>query len=1290
MSTSYRLEELTWEYRKFKDDQVLSANQLNEILRFFEDQHRLTRTVFLGVGLASGLEPAWDGVQLTLSAGAGLTTDGDIVLEREPLTFTYYKGFVDEDAKYGSFIREDGGQIDLWELFDAEEAAAIEEVKGIGVFQAEEDHSMSDLVVLAYLENYDQAPDVCTDISCDTDGIRRVSRVRWLLARKEDVDQVVNPSDSIYRPFGDAREAFHELPQIALRRLIVQANNSLSNAALSSAYLALVTRPTSESLTLPPAEQLKQAVTYLFDHFAFLLDPGEQVSFTNWETAYDQSIPAATSGEKAYFQYFYAYFRDLVQAYHELRHALFDLRRCALPDTSAFPKHLLLGILAPDPEDRFYRHQFYPSPISESQEELLGYVRSLFLRLTEMVFVFNPKNLYRNETRITPGIRRSRRLADRAIPFYYDLTDRLVEHWDYEGSRRKNPYRLAAYRPLSSTPALTEPLDYLHEDSDFYRIEGCQGRDYRSVKDEILELRDRKSLPFEVVFLRMGKTADDIVLSEYSAFFEDLEAVFEDWKAQQDCLLAAATRFFSGFSFKEKGKHADYDCEEAAASSPTSGGGGASGAAFMQSMTWGGIPTANSFINLNTREPVEEAAATETAKWQIETVQENKVVDKNVVSVEGALGSMAAAAFASVSWQSPKLAWERDIWNLIPREEINTWAEEDKNICLAWPTRLLAALKAVTKLMPANVYELERSRINQLGLEIHDLSKDAEQIKRLFLGILRMEGYPAPCYADQYRYFLNLLTANTCAADQVHAIMDEIEIRKEQILGRTNFSNFAREHPGMEHLGGVPVGGTFVVVYKDEEVRPPLLQPVVSPASVQAASTSLVGLESAAGKVYAGKGSSIIRQIKLNAYQGIDTFGQFVIDNYRELDIEKEVSDFYTFHRYNPILPQADHVVNWIRDGIRTRELQGRTSVISRFTVVADFCLPYQRTSSLPPLAFILPRQYVSLRLPAAFLCWDEDQTDSQRIYFEVKPKDGVVEPEFGFKQLVGKDNAGYYLDLSKVTENILGKIIEFTVNNQTTNCTAVIYRKPKPAFSMEIGEKRNKSPNDYIDIRFSNLTPQGDNDFFSWNWDFGDDAEPDYRTDRNPVHRYYLQRLRDLNRPTVTVRLTVRNGQCMAFFEEQIEFDLTVKVANVEFVRAITVEDANSLPAIATAGQLDPADPVLGHTGWLLNAVIGDDWKLPDFDLLDEYIFGEHNTDLPAMFQERIGQTADNIIEMKDNPARVTAYGNMLQIQIRLFLDLLLCQEDLEVVADDELDQVLKLIIERLDTIRNAGINIF
>ena len=121
-----KLDNITTQYRKFNVNQALTEGQLNEFIDYFEDQDRLSRTRLNGVGIVCGFEAmltVMNGRELhtlpmdqrhlgflyiTITQGAGVTTDGDLVTLRNrdfetkessidirTKNYKYYKAFTD-------------------------------------------------------------------------------------------------------------------------------------------------------------------------------------------------------------------------------------------------------------------------------------------------------------------------------------------------------------------------------------------------------------------------------------------------------------------------------------------------------------------------------------------------------------------------------------------------------------------------------------------------------------------------------------------------------------------------------------------------------------------------------------------------------------------------------------------------------------------------------------------------------------------------------------------------------------------------------------------------------------------------------------------------------------------------------------------------------------------------------------------------------------------------------------------------------------------------------------------
>ena len=198
-----KLAEITTQYHTFEDNQVLTKDQLNEFINYFEDQDRMSRIFLSGVGIACGFELSYDSGKpsITISQGAGVTTDGDLIklrknidgsslksIDLSSIEYTHYKPFEDGFANYKFFkklVVVDGKvtevPIEMFELLSesAENASPLSSFAKINVnlssklidpsliklkdisisrFTEIPVSGLNNMVVLLYLEAYPKKP----------------------------------------------------------------------------------------------------------------------------------------------------------------------------------------------------------------------------------------------------------------------------------------------------------------------------------------------------------------------------------------------------------------------------------------------------------------------------------------------------------------------------------------------------------------------------------------------------------------------------------------------------------------------------------------------------------------------------------------------------------------------------------------------------------------------------------------------------------------------------------------------------------------------------------------------------------------------------------------------------------------------------------------------------------------------------------------------------------------------------------------------------------------------------
>ena len=265
-----KLMEITPQYRSFVDDQVLTSGQLNEFIDYFEDQDRLTRVCLVGVGVACGFKVSVNNQNslLTITQGCGVTTDGDLLklqknikdsaetsIVLENVKYSHFRDFEDDKAKYKHF-KNGNSTIDLWELIPQEKVDL--EAGHLPI----NSQLLNEKVVVLYLESFPKEADICTTTNCDNQGQPNIQNLRVLLIDKDDVENIVNKKDGIFTKH-NVYEAFTNLPQTAIPKVILNGNNTSSYTKLAAAYKSAIT--SSKNSMRPAFDELFQGFSEILN-----------------------------------------------------------------------------------------------------------------------------------------------------------------------------------------------------------------------------------------------------------------------------------------------------------------------------------------------------------------------------------------------------------------------------------------------------------------------------------------------------------------------------------------------------------------------------------------------------------------------------------------------------------------------------------------------------------------------------------------------------------------------------------------------------------------------------------------------------------------------------------------------------------------------------------------------------------------------------------------------------------------------------------------------------------------
>lgn len=1136
------LETISMEYHTFRQDQVLTHKQLNDLISYFEDQDRLTRTCLMGVGLVCGLGISYNPAEpsVTVGKGCGVTTDGDLLVMDNSL-FRHFREYTNRrkgtnEPIYDPFFPVPDGntQMKLWELVKPDAQGNLQaDANPLSTFNSITSTQLDDQVALLYLEYFLQDPDKCTAIDCDNQGPHQISKLRVLLLSRSDMDKVINRdpqseiiADSIYAKYNGAASQYFNLPSLKAKRVILNTVNTTGISALANSYTGIVQAE---------GAALIDAIKKLYTAFGLIIDPNGKTNLNQLLQTFQQGL--AVKPKVHQVQYFYDYYKDIIVCYSELRDLLFRSFYECCPDKYAFPKHIMLGELKisntqPPP----YRHDFYPSPIMADHKERLGNCRSMWVRIQNLMLSFHVPE-QPSAVKITPSSDYDRKLENRALPFYYKGAADIVKTWNYKLNRRGASASVPGYNaPLyaAGNDAVLNPLNYDIDQNNFFRIEGHLGKQLSEAMTAIDKIRNDKSVPFDLVAVRLNKGGklSDINPDDFDCQFEDLSAVLKAWLVEQNCLYAAITKFFSGFTtHKDAGFHVRTD--DFKTSVPVT---------MMNVMPFvlmrtGAFPQAEA--TAVTAQPaaigIKDAAAEKPICKTIYSV--DTTIADNLEIATGALGVHFAEAVAQPAFNADAMI--ADIkYRTASDPNLATLTPDEKEIAYEIPIILIANAYEISSLKPFRVNEISTDILEKYMLRMERLCAYVKKLRGRIETIFNNVNYTRRGYEAYYLFQIQQLIANCCAAEKLQSLLEEIDRRKKKILDSLLFANYAKQHSGLEHKAGVHRGGTFVLVYA-QEIRTTRGQVILK----EGADVRTMEFDSKA--------------LSISVYKDIDSFAYYLVTNQGKIAFDEEVEKYMILHGLKPG-SLAEQQFN--RElAAKIKEVCARLgreddASVAANVVIADFCLPYLCCSDCPPITFIMPKQQYNLALPKAVACNDEELLE-----FRKEPASGTVKASAGFENTVTNNQDGRsFFNPKLVTEENFGKEISFSIDDQVTDCRIKVVKHPKAAFTFTIKEETDT----VITVVFTNTSDDDTGAAYVYEWNFSDGRPPQKVDDKNEITITYKKAFLDqlgLN-GFIPVTLVAANGPCTDKFESKVPYKKVVPVS-LSLQKEVICNDAQPIP---------------------------------------------------------------------------------------------------------------------------------
>ncbi|MCB0550982.1 MAG: carboxypeptidase-like regulatory domain-containing protein, partial [Phaeodactylibacter sp.] len=750
-------------------------------------------------------------------------------------------------------------------------------------------------ILILFLECLAKDNKNCEPNNCDDKGKAITATVRPLLIRKRDMDKIqdkvrsLGPSAEQYLDMALSDAMRFNLPELRLRRFNVEATALIHTEDIFNAYQAILAPPFVNSVAdaLSAAYQAFRPV--LMEEFG--TDP-----FTNLRNtwAYLHNGGIVSQQRYIYYQYFYDYLDDIIQAYREFREKGLEAMGLCCPDERLFPRHLMLSRALPGENDGSYRHFFAPSPLFSRFHGTFSMLLLLFRRLVAMVNNLElPPGLGTGPNTMTPIKAIPSKLgpyvlSEKAIPYYY-LPNPLYRFWDHQKSRQNKAQHNLGYRANSwnnTDDFVLNPLRYDLEPNNFLRIEGHIGQPFTSVMNVLLSLKNRYRLPIEVVALKTGRASGNIPLPQglEDCQFQDLEALYDSLKEELLCNLCEAVQY------------------------------------FYNTPTQDGQPTG---VQLRPNLPLLVNCA---PNYQYRPGTVGELYERN-------LSLLSTFPYPDLNQNAPNpVAGAYNLLLLIL---------QSGNVPSTFIYHILYIYYIVklSETLPPNLSQLNFADFEN---KYEDLMAIVRQINNILQ--LQTPGNTGPGQldvdelSDQLDHLLY-----TCKLDPIRSVHVEYQRRLQEIRDKLLFYRFAQQHPGLQHKAGVPLGGTFCIVYHDAEREeiPPTVEGsfvisgrVVSDGEpIIGASVSVVGASFGATTNINGQFQLYVNQLPVRvgvALAGIRNREWLITtaNITHELDISGEIA--------GPVGQPFPE----LRPG----------------QVIADFYLPYLCCSDCQPVQFVLPK----------------------------------------------------------------------------------------------------------------------------------------------------------------------------------------------------------------------------------------------------------------------------------------------------------------------------------------------
>ena len=953
-------------YPVFEASQVLTSAHLNDLFDYLDEQQRLTRAHLIGIGIACGLEVELPSKSVVrLSRGVGVTSEGYLITERKDLDLVSVRPYTlpaddpyPPGGPYAPFVQPG---TDPPEPVDLWELFPDNDEPGAQPL-ASSGLVLEDKALVLFLELRRAGLRNCAPNSCDDRGSHVTTTVRRLLVDTADLDRLLAKAPSL--PVADPDGDRLGLPDLRVPRYDVPSSDPVETEEVLAGFQAAIREGELASRT---ADALKK----LYAAFRPLLKDAHPTNpFHSFITRFGFLEASPTSTTQVHFlQYYWDLFGDLLAAYDEVRWAGVDLLCACAPPGGLFPRHLVAGTLVPvadEPDPR--RTAFVASPAVGECEARSRRFRMLFDRLVAMVGSFTDtpslgpasKAMPDRQIRVTPSRAGDAAVGSRAIPYYYESEKGPGLHrvWDPEKTERRRTHHNLGYRASKRTPP---PPDFVANPLRY----ALRGHDFLRIEGHLgKNVRDVMST---LLSYRSGlRLPFEVVALRTGAFDEDMEVDLEKEECRfedLDTLYATLTSELRCFVVKQVQYFFDLPTEKLTEGEP--------------------------------RRPSFRIVREIAPDWRVRP------------------GTVGWLIEANLTWRRGKdfvgFVERRDAPRpLDERDEVVVTARADSSDVAFNIFALTSAMNELAEQVPDDMRSFS---LDGFAERYHRLVAVAEQ----FDAARRKAQFDPPWLSDRVDDIVY-----RCRLDPMEALTEEYRRRIRDVKQAQFLSHYARHHPGLQHAGGVPLGGTFVVVYHGSpgEVRRPVEREDRERLAEERLADERVDREAEQPVEESGVRDEpvidprIVSADERRRNKAIEA-AVAKLRYKRDLAKDPDLQEIYRAVMGRTLVPKATGT------GKAPKIYLAAVRELTEGAVVADFFLPYQCCSHCSPIQYTLPQ--VRLRMDVSLACTDANGQAEATVSVEgasgavsvkvddqaFRPLTGSVVLTVGEHTLTARDSAG-------------------------------------------------------------------------------------------------------------------------------------------------------------------------------------------------------------------------------------------------------------------------------------------